>query len=66
MAAKLGIQKREKLKPDAVPTIFERNKQHAAPLFRKDHPNALSTAHSECVCVCPGNLGLNLWFYIIE
>ena len=30
MAAKLGIQKRKKLKPDAAPTIFERNKQHAA------------------------------------
>ena len=35
MAAKLGIQKREKLKPDAVPTIFERNKQHAAPPSKK-------------------------------
>ena len=29
MAAKLGIQKRKKLKPDTVPTIFERNKQRA-------------------------------------
>ena len=35
MAAKLGIQKRKKLKPDAVPTIFERNKQHAAPPSKK-------------------------------
>ena len=35
MAAKLEIQKREKLKPDAVPTIFERNKQHAAPPSKK-------------------------------
>ena len=44
MAAKLGIQKRKKLKPDAVPTILERNKQHAAP------PSKKRTGSSETDC----------------
>ena len=44
MAAKLGIQKRKKLKPDAVPTILERSKQDVAP------PSKTRTGSSEPDC----------------
>ena len=48
MTAKLGIQKHMKLKSDAVPTIFHRAKQHAAPPSSKKRTASAESNEPEC------------------